>query len=402
MNEAPGSPRLPRRWGTAWPLLAAAALCLLACGCDAAPSLQGPAPAEGDPAMIALLEPIRQEHNLPALGAAVVSSRGLETLAVTGYRRRDDPTPVTTNDLWHLGSNTKAMTATLAARLVEQGRLSWDTTPAALFPELAGAVHPDLQAVTLRDLLAHRAGLAANPDWGRLAREGTVTEQRRRAVREALAAPPEHPPRRQAHYSNLGYVIAGALLEQATGRSWEELLRAEVWTPLGMDRAGFGGVGSPGQLDQPWGHRRGGRPAPHNGPAADNPPVLGPAGTVHAPLADWARFVADHLRGLRGEPGLLRPESYQVLSRPPEGGEHALGWLAVQRDWAGGPALNHCGCNTLFFANVWLAPARDRAVLVVANQGEDAFPATDAVVAALVLAGFAPPPPAAPDAPAGR
>lgn len=402
MNEFPRSPRPARRPRRVWARLGTAALLpLLVNGCGTDPSLQGTAPAEGDPALIALLEPLRQKHDLPALGAAVVSSRGLETLAVTGYRRRGDPTPVTTNDLWHLGSNTKAMTAALAGRLVERGVVSWESTPAALFPELAETFHPDFRAVTLRDLLAHRGGLAANVNWRALAREGSVVEQRRRAVREALSASPAHPPRRQAHYSNLGYVIAGALLERAAGETWEALLRSEVFAPLGMTRAGLGGVGTPGQLDQPWGHQRGGRPAAVNGPEADNPPVLGPAGRVHAPLADWARFVADQLRGLRGEAGLLRPETYRTLASPLGEGEHALGWVVVERAWANGRALNHCGCNTWFFANVWLAPARDRAVLVVANQGEDAFAATDAVVAALVQSGFAPPPTAAPDAKAG-
>jgi CubicO group peptidase (beta-lactamase class C family) len=313
-----------------------------------------------------------------------VTSRGLETLAVTGYRRRDRKVPATTNDLWHLGSNTKAMTAVLAGRLVERGLLRWDTRVAEVFPELAEQFHPDFRSVTLRQLLAHRAGVAANLDWGRLARVGTVREQRLAAVKQGLAARPEHPPGQRYLYSNLGYVVAGALLERVTGRAWEDLMRTEIFEPLGMTRAGFGGVGTAGELDQPWGHRQGGRPAPTNGPEADNPPVLGPAGTVHCTLADWARFVADHLRGLRGQPGLLQPATYRELATAAEDGEYGLGWVVTRRDWAGGPALNHCGCNTLFFANVWLAPERDFAVLVVANQGLDAFAGTDAVVAAVV------------------
>lgn len=112
---------------------------------------------------------------------------------------------------------------------------------------------------------------------------------------------------------------------------------------------------------------------------------------MHCTLADWARFVADFLRGLRGEPGLLQPATYRALVAIEPGDEasdpaYSAGWVVTRRDWAGGLALNHCGCNTLFFANVWLAPERDFAVLVVANQGLDAFEATDAAVAALVRA----------------
>lgn len=377
--------RAIRRWlrpGSSF--LVAALLTATGFGCVA--KQRAPAPTAGDPALIALLEPIHREHDLPALAAAVVSSTGLQAQAVVGVRKRGAAMPATPGDLWHLGSNTKAMTAALAGRLVERGKLSWDTTPTEVFPELAGDFHPDFRTVTLRQLLAHRAGVAVNLNWAKLAQTGDVREQRLAAVKQGLSARPEHTPGSRYRYSNLGYVIAGAMIERAAGRSWEEAMRTEIFEPLGMTSAGFGGVGTPGLLDQPWGHRQGGRPAEANGPAADNPPVLGPAGTVHGTLADWAKFVADHLRGLRGQAGLLQPATYRELATAQSGGEYGLGWVVTRRDWAGGLALNHCGCNTLFFANVWLAPERNFAVLVVANQGEDAFGATDAAVAAVVRA----------------
>lgn len=334
--------------------------------------------------MAGLLEPLLRQHDLPALAAAVVTSRGLEASGAVGVRKRGTEVGVSTNDLWHLGSDTKAMTATLVGKWVERGKLTWATTPAEVFPELASDFHADYRGVTIRHLLAHRAGLEANLNWARLARKGSVREQRLEAVRQALAAKPKDPPGSAYAYSNLGYVVAGAMVERISGVSWEEGMRTEIFAPLGMTRAGFGGLGTLGKIDQPWGHASGGKPVWNNGPAVDNPPVLGPAGTVHAPLEDWARFVADHLRGLRGEPGLLQPATYRTLIDPSLGGDYALGWRVVERSWGGGTVLNHCGCNTMFYANAWLAPARDFAVLVCANQGLDAFPATDEAVAALV------------------
>lgn len=336
------------------------------------------------PTVAGLLEPLLRQHDLPALAAAVVTSRGLEAIGAVGVRKRGTEVAVSTNDLWHLGSDTKAMTATLVGKWVDRGKLTWETTPAEVFPELASDFHADYRGVTLRHLLAHRAGVEANLNWARLARNGTVREQRLEAVRQALAAKPKDAPGSAYAYSNLGYVVAGAMVERISGVSWEEGMRTEIFAPLGMTRAGFGGLGTPGEIDQPWGHASGGEPVRNNGPAVDNPPVLGPAGTVHAPLEDWARFVADHLRGLRGEPGLLQPATYRTLVDPSLGGDYALGWRAVERSWGGGTVLNHCGCNTMFYANAWLAPARDFAVLVCANQGLDAFPATDEAVGALV------------------
>jgi CubicO group peptidase (beta-lactamase class C family) len=113
--------------------------------------------------------------------------------------------------------------------------------------------------------------------------------------------------------------------------------------------------------------------------------VLSPAGRVHCTIQDWAKFITDQLRGARGEPALLKAASYQKLHTPPFGGDYALGWGAVERDWAGGIALNHVGDNTMNCANVWVAPKRDFAILICINQsGATAFKASDEVAAALI------------------
>ena len=80
-----------------------------------------------------------------------------------------------------------------------------------------------------------------------------------RVVKEGLAKAPQHKPGTLYEYSNLGYVIAGAITEKVTGKSWEQAMRDEVFGPLGMTSVGFGGTGTPGQVDQPWGHYKDGR-----------------------------------------------------------------------------------------------------------------------------------------------
>ncbi|MCZ7634611.1 MAG: beta-lactamase family protein [Verrucomicrobia bacterium] len=209
------------------------------------------------PTVAGLLEPLLRQHDLPALAAAVVTSRGLEAVGAVGVRKRGTDVAVSTNDLWHLGSDTKAMTATLVGRWVERGKLTWETTPAEVFPELAADFHADYQGVTLRHLLAHRAGVEANLDWPRLAREGTVREQRIEAVRRAFAVKPKAPPGSAYAYSNLGYVVAGAMVERISGVSWEAGMRTEIFAPLGMTRAGFGGLGTPGRSTSLGGMPRG-------------------------------------------------------------------------------------------------------------------------------------------------
>jgi CubicO group peptidase (beta-lactamase class C family) len=347
----------------------------------AAPAL---CPEVGDQAVTQALKPIRQKYNVPAMAAAVVTSDGIKFAGAVGVRKRGTEIAIGLGDLWHLGSDGKAMTSTLIARLVERGQLKWDSKLGEIFPDLAPKMNPAFQKVTLLELLSHQAGLPANlnlPDY--LGED--VPALRLRAVREELAKDPQSEPGAKFAYSNIGYIIAGAVVEKVTGKAWERAITDDLFTPLGMQSAGFGGTGTVGQIDQPWPHTADGEPAPSNGPVMDNPPVMGPAGRVHCSIQDWARFVQDQLRGARGESALLKPESYQTLQSPPFGGDYALGWIVTQRGWAGGKALNHGGDNTMNFANVWVAPQRDFAVLVCVNQsGDTAFKASDEAVAAMI------------------
>jgi len=341
-------------------------------------------PVVGDEAVTEALKPIRQKFNVPSIAAAMVTSEGIKFVGAVGVRKRGTETPVTLTDLWHLGSDGKAMTSTLIARLVERGMLKWDSTIAEVFPELVAQMNPDFQKVTLLQLLSHRAGLPANLDLTKYLGDD-VANLRLRAVREALAAKPRNKPGSVFEYSNLGYIVAAAMVEKKTGQTWEHTIQEEVFKPLQMESAGFGGTGTPGKIDQPWPHTSDGKPTFENGPTMDNPPVMGPAGRVHCSIQDWATFIQDQLRGARGQSALLKAESYQRLQTPPFGGDYALGWGTAERGWGGGTVLNHAGDNTMNFPNVWVAPKLNFAILVCVNQsGDIAFKASDEAVGALI------------------
>jgi CubicO group peptidase (beta-lactamase class C family) len=283
------------------------------------------------------------------------------------------------------------MTATLVGVLVERGLIRWDTTVTEAFPDLAEKFHPETSNITMVHLLSHRAGLPANLLWGPFDRKDSLIQQRRKATVLGLSSAPRHAPGSRYEYSNLGYVIAGAMIEKALGVTWEEAIEKEVFKPLGMREWGFGGTGTPGRVDQPWGHTTSDKPVRSNGPDCDNPPVLGPAGRVHCSMGDWTLFVADQLRGARGEPAFLKPETYRKLHSPPFGGEYAMGWVTADRSWGGGAVLNHAGCNTMNYATAWLAPRKGFAVLVCVNQGDDiASKASDEAAGALIRIANAP------------
>jgi CubicO group peptidase (beta-lactamase class C family) len=336
-----------------------------------------------------LLEPIRSRHDLPALAVCVICNGKIEATEAVGLRSIGTKVKVTAADEFHLGSCTKAMTATLIASLVEEGRLSWTTTIAQGLPRVAKQIRPEYRDVTLDQLLCHHAGLPAEtfpkgPLLDAVFRLRTVHEQRLGYAMLMLNQEPEAPPGSRYLYSNTSYIIAGTIAEVRTGVGWEELMRRRIFRPLRMGTAGFGPAGTPGRLNQPLGHKRenGRLVSLEPGPAADNPPLLGPAGTVHVSLGDWAKFVIDHLRGARGQRGLLHVETYRHLHAPPSGSDYAFGWLVLNRPWGGGTVLHHAGTNTFNYAMVWAAPERDFAVLIGTNV--DDFKACDEVAAAVI------------------
>jgi CubicO group peptidase (beta-lactamase class C family) len=342
-------------------------------------------PVDGDPAVTDLLRPICQEWRVPAIAGLLLTSKGIEACGVVGVRKSGTRVPVTVNDVWRIGSCTKAMTATLVGLLVEHGLLQWDTTVADVFPELAPALHPEARRITVAQLLSHHAGLSRNLRWDKFSTRGPIQQQRKQAVREGLSEKPAGSPGSEYWYSNIGYVTAGAIIERISGMSWEKAMEAKIFRPLKMKSAGFGGTGTPGQIDQPWGHSGSGQPLARNGPSAYNDPVMGPAGTVHCTIQDWARFVADQLRGERGAPALLYKSTYQALHTPPYGGDYALGWVKTRRRWGGGAVLTHTGRYGKNYANVWIAPERDFALLVIINQDDDtAYGASNEAVKSLI------------------
>ena len=98
------------------------------------------------------------------MAAAVLRGERIIAQGAAGVRKRGTAERITLDDRFHLGSSGKAMTATLVAMLVEEGKLNWTTTLGELFADTLKPMHPAWEKVTLRQVLAHRAGLRLDPD----------------------------------------------------------------------------------------------------------------------------------------------------------------------------------------------------------------------------------------------
>jgi CubicO group peptidase (beta-lactamase class C family) len=309
---------------------------------------------------------------VPGMAALTIRNFRAEREQVAGVRRLGSNGRVRRGDRWHLGSDGKAMTATMIAFLVELGSLSWDARLDQMLPDLPEPMHPDYRDVTLLDLLSHRSGLPENVGGGDLSYFNTfyddatpLSHQRLRYAARGLTEAPAAPKRAEDSYSNTGYLVAAVCAERATAATYEGLMQAHVFRPLGMRSVRFGHLGGRGE---PSGHVDG-RIADQ--PRDPNPPMFTPPGGVRVSLADWAKFCIEHMRGERGEGVLLNAESYRVLHTPQGETNAALGW-GVQERAAGhdGRALVHAGSDGNWYALVALFPDQGAGALTVANAGE--------------------------------
>lgn len=334
-----------------------------------------------DPATQLVIDKARVEAGIPGLSVAVITSERI-SIHTSGVRRLGSQQPVGRNDLFYVGSEAKAMLATVIARKVEAGDLRWDLTVREAFPLLTS--HGEFGEVTLATLLQHRSGLPAFETAEELAEvpelTGTPDRQRLQFVEWILPREASGIPGQSYLYSNAGYIVATAMLESATGQSYESLMRGLLFDPLGI-RPAYA-LPAAGKRNQPWGHTviHGTlTPVDPEDPNGILPPWTHPAGNLSLTTLDFAKFVQTHLRGLRGKSALLQRQTFEVLHTPV--GDYACGWLVF--DDRGMRASAHSGSNDSFYAFMILEPEADAAAVVVANASS---PQIDAAVVRLGLA----------------
>ena len=333
-----------------------------------------------------LVDSTRTEKGVTALGAVIETGQGEERVAVSGETVKGSGDPVETGDAWHIGSNTKALTALLYARLVDEGLAEWGATLPELFPDLAADMDAAWQDVTIEDLFAHRSGIGGlGPFWlmSRHADKAPLMEQRLETTRDTLTAPPEGT-KGEFSYQNMNYIIAGAAIEQLLDMTWEDAFRTYLIAPEGSTWNEGWGFGPPQEGLQGHGTGMfGGLKAKGRGPAADNPAALGPAGTAHVPLAGHARLLAQFLRS---DSTFLPVETRDILLTPrsDDKASYALGWGVSQTPGAG-LTYSHAGSNTMWLSRAMIAPDLDAVIIVNTNQYDEAADdATRQVVDAII------------------
>jgi CubicO group peptidase (beta-lactamase class C family) len=376
---------------------------LLAAWCI--PSTASAETAGHEPADIGpMLELFIARNKVPGMAAIAIRGDRVVALGAAGVRKLGAPERVTKDDEFEICSCAKPMTATLAAMLIDEGKLRWDSTLGEVLGPVVTGMQPGWRAVTLRELLDHRSGIAQDPIYVFLAQttfsNASLPRQRLNSIGKLLSRAPDFAPGTKFAYVSANYVVAAVMIERVTGRAWEDLMRERIFRPLGMATAGFGPPQSGPTLAQPWGHgysfylhligfRRPDAPIDPTSAWADAPLAAAPAGLVHMSVRDWAKFVAFQLRGDAANPHreviLLEPATLARLNQPETSqsvpanwgaGRCACDWVVSSAAWAKGNRpgdtgriLWHQGDNARWNTSAWIAPELDLAVIVACNRG---------------------------------
>ena len=316
-----------------------------------------------------------KSSGIPSLAFLYAKEGRIEALFARGVRAVGQKISVASNDQWHLGSDSKAMTAFLVALAIQEGKFSWDTNP-SVYLNLSNA-RAEFKNTTVEMLSTHRSGLAdlnslkIDDTW--LKPDGDMSAIRMKVSTAAFTSAPSFVPDSKYLYGNINYIVLGAMLEKAYGQTWEKIMASKLFEPLNMTTCGFG---PPGILEekvpsQPWPHDYNGNGFTPLSPSwdAENPRFIGPAGTVHCSLSDWMKFLQNETAGYKGKGKILSPALFQKLFQAGKDGTYTYGaWLRVDRSWAKGPIFTHDGSNTFNYASAVMAPEIDSIYLAATNS----------------------------------
>tara|TARA_R110002051_G_C8664469_1_gene489494 strand:- start:54 stop:1205 length:1152 start_codon:yes stop_codon:yes gene_type:complete len=320
------------------------------------------------------------EYEIPGIQAALVSGDKILNVVAEGVKKIDGDS-ISVNSKMHLGSCGKAMTGYLAGILVQKKLLNWNTNIKDVFPEFKSEINQEFMDLTLKSLLSHQSKIPqfiTGEDWKLLDR---FVEKDPKARRYAFAkwilkkeAVPFDSTETNAgfRYSNAGYSIAAAMMEKVTNNSWEQLMKDEVFEPLGIDAI----FGWPARTDksEPFGHiinEKNQTLIPHNpNDEYKIDPILSPSGNISMSVLDYIKFIQKNLNGLNGFDNEYPKDFFEFLhyTNRPES-EYSIGWYSVEQ--FDDNLSSHTGSADTFYCLNFLLRKHNIAVIVIANSATE-------------------------------
>ncbi|HCL84174.1 MAG TPA: hypothetical protein DIC22_09375 [Chitinophagaceae bacterium] len=317
-------------------------------------------------------ESIRVTRGVPGIAYAVFSKDSILVFQVLGYRVFKLKDSIESNDRFNIGTNTAAITAYIAARLVEAGKIKWDTPLLQIFPAFSKKTLPVYKAIRFKDLLSSRTRIQPfmdMSDWFKIPEvKGDIMVKRRAFTFWMLQRKPnmENFLQQKIVFSLAGYVMAASMMEKVTGKSWEALVTEYVRKPLNISVR----YSWPNRMDQsaPAGHWYQGGSFHSEDPdtRVKVHPVLYPGQGLSISLPDYIKYMQANLRGLSGGNTHLSKAGFEFLffGLP----DYAMGWN--NGSYYDQSFAFHEGLSLLFNCRTEILREKDRGIIVMCNSGD--------------------------------
>ena len=312
---------------------------------------------------------IRIKYHIPELAYAVVSSDAILEIEALGYQRINTVFKAKIDDRFRLGFLTKTITSYLATVLVKEGKIKWDTKFFDLYPELKAKSNAETYDFTLQDFITFRSKLDIWSYGNQTPTEkeinGNNQQQRYKFIAWFLQQN-QNLKQQNVYWSNPSYVAAGLMLEKATGKTYETLVK-ELGKNLNIDFD----FGQPNlkDINQPWGHNE---DLKSEAPALNYKlNWLSSAGNINVSLPDYCKFTQMQLQGLLGKSKIVNADDFNKMhfGLP----EFSFGWESEFNENSKLQYSFHNGNPGTFLTKVYICPAINKAFILFANvQSEEA------------------------------
>lgn len=316
---------------------------------------------------IQFADSIRNAYHIPEIAYAVINSKSILEISVSGKHATNLPDTATLNDRFHIGSNTKAMTAFIIASYVEKGKLKWTTKFFDLFPEWKAKSKPEYLGISLQDLLSHKAGVQpfqGDGDPQIPSFKGTNAEKRKQFGQFVLTLEPiKLDAQNPFIYSNAGYTLATLMLEKVTSKSWEQLVEKVFNVDLKLN-VKLSWPENQTQKDT-WGHSfENGKLVPVPSTVDYHLDFTEPAGDINMKLKDYIKFIQLNLQGLNGKNNYLKASTYKFIHKGIE--NYAMGWYNIYEN--GKELSTHSGTAGTYYSLVHIDRIKGTAYIIFTNS----------------------------------
>jgi CubicO group peptidase (beta-lactamase class C family) len=317
---------------------------------------------------------------VPGLAVAIVKDGEVIYQKGFGFRDREKKLPITEDTLFAIGSSTKAFTTFVMGTLVDEGKLDWDKPVSTFLPGFKLYDRTATELMTPRDLVTHRSGLPRHD----LSWYNATELSRKELVARLPYLKPTYTLRERFQYNNLMFLTAGYLVEQVTGRSWEDNVRERILGPLGMTGASFSVEDSQKAADFAL---------PYVEEEDESIKLIpfrvvtnmGPAGSINASVRDMTKWVQIHLSGGKvGDRQIIGAATLADIHSPhmvideaaerPELSQpsYGMGWFIDS--YRGHRRVEHGGNIDGFSALVTLLPQDGMGLVILTNKNGTGVP----------------------------